>query len=165
MAVFQLLALVPGKSSLLWLYERVPGFALVADAGYDSIARHRSFAYQFTKCVVGGPLEPETFGYASWIFLRLLGLTYLIAFLSFGVQASGLIGSHDILPAADFLRAAREYLGTARFWNVPTFSCLNTSDAMIRTVWVAGVIFQFSCSREQTGESFACFCSCSIFRW
>jgi predicted DCC family thiol-disulfide oxidoreductase YuxK len=139
-AVFQLLALAPGKTSLLWLYERVPGFAPAADAGYGWIARHRSFAYQFTKYVFGVPLEPETFGYASWIFLRLLGLIYLIAFLSFGVQASGLIGSHGILPASDFLRAAREYLGTARFWSVPTFLWLNTSDAMIRTIWVAGVI-------------------------
>jgi lipase maturation factor 1 len=139
-AVFQLLAPVPGRSSLLWLYERVPGFALVADAGYGWIARHRSFAYQFTKYVFGVTLEPETFGYASWIFLRLLGLIYLIAFLSFGVQASGLVGSHGILPAADFLRAAREYLGTARFWSVPTLLWLNSSDAMIRTIWVAGVI-------------------------
>ena len=139
-AVFQLLALVPGETSLLWLYERVPGFAPAADAGYGWIARHRSFAYQFTKYVFGVPLEPETFGYASWIFLRLLGLIYLIAFLSFGVQASGLIGSHGILPASDFLRAAREHLGTARFWSVPTFLWLNTSDAMIRTIWVAGVI-------------------------
>jgi predicted DCC family thiol-disulfide oxidoreductase YuxK len=139
-AVFQLFALVPGKSSLLWLYERVPGFALVADAGYDWIARHRSFAYQFTKYVFGVPLEPETFGYASWIFLRLLGLIYLIAFLSFGVQASGLIGSNGILPAADFLRAAREYFGTARLWSVPTLLWLNTSDAMISTIWVAGVV-------------------------
>jgi predicted DCC family thiol-disulfide oxidoreductase YuxK len=139
-AVFHLLALVPGKSSLLWLYEHVPGFARVADAAYDWIARHRSFAYWTTKCVWGVPLVPETFGYASWIFLRLLGLIYLIAFLSFGVQASGLIGSRGILPAADFLRAAREYLGTARFWSVPTVLWLNTSDVMIRTIWVAGVI-------------------------
>jgi lipase maturation factor 1 len=140
-AVFQLLALVPGKSSLLWLYERLPGFAPVADAVYDWIARHRSFAYSLTKYVWGVPLEPETFGYASWIFLRLIGLIYLIAFLSFGVQASGLIGSHGILPAADFLRAAREYLGTARFWSVPTVLWLNATDAMIRTIWLVGVIF------------------------
>jgi len=140
-AVFQLLALVPGKGALLWLYERVPGFAPVADAVYDWIARHRSFAYSLTKYVWGVPLEPETFGYASWIFLRLLGLIYLIAFLSFGVQASGLIGSYGILPAAEFLRAAREYLGTARFWSVPTVLWLNASDAMIRTIWLVGVIF------------------------
>ena len=140
-AVFQLLALVPGKSSLLWLYERAPGFAIVADAVYDWIARHRSIAYRVTKYVWGGPQEPETFGYASWIFLRLLGLIYLIAFLSFGVQASGLIGSHGILPAADFLGAVREYLGTARLWRVPTLLWLNASDAIIRTIWVGGVIF------------------------
>jgi predicted DCC family thiol-disulfide oxidoreductase YuxK len=139
-AVFQLLALVPGKSSLLWLYERLPGFAPVADAVYDWIARHRSFAYSLTKYAWGVPLEPETFGYASWIFLRLLGLIYLIAFLSFGVQASGLIGSHGILPAADFLRSAREYFGTARFWSMPTFLWLNTSDATIHTIWIAGMI-------------------------
>jgi predicted DCC family thiol-disulfide oxidoreductase YuxK len=140
-AVFQLLALVPGKSSLLWLYERVPGFAVVADAGYDWIARHRSFAYQLTKYLFGVSLEPASFGYAGWVFLRLLGVIYLIAFLSFGAQARGLIGSHGILPAADFLRAVREYVGTAGFWSVPTLLWLNVSDAMIRTIWVAGVIF------------------------
>ena len=49
-AVFQLLCpRCPGKVTLLWLYERVPGFAPVADAGYDRIARQRSFAYQLTK--------------------------------------------------------------------------------------------------------------------
>ena len=140
-AVFQLLALVPGKSYLLWLYERVRGFAPVADAVYDRIARQRSFAYQLTKYLWGVPLERETFGYASWIFLRLLGLIYLIAFLSFGVQASSLIGSHGISPAADFLCAVREYLGTARLGSVPTLLWLNTSDAMIHTIWLAGVVF------------------------
>ena len=41
------------------------------------------------------------------VFLRLLGLTYFIAFSSFGVQAIGLIGSHGILPVGEFLRAVR----------------------------------------------------------
>jgi lipase maturation factor 1 len=140
-AVFQLFALVPGKTSLLWLYERVPGFAPVAEAVYTLIAGHRSFAYQIMKYLWGVPLERETFGYSSWIFLRLLGLIYLIAFLSFGLQAMGLIGSHGISPAADFLRAAREYFGTARFWVVPTLLWLNTSDAMIYTIWLAGIVF------------------------
>ena len=92
-AVFRLRALAPGKSSLSWLYEKAPGFAPIADAVYALIARHRSFAYRVTKFLWGVPLESETFGHASWIFLRLLGVIYLIAFLSFGVQASGIIGS------------------------------------------------------------------------
>lgn len=131
-AVFQLLALVPGKTFLLFLYERVPGFALVAEAVYALIARHRSPAFAVTKYLWGVPLEPEGFGYASWIFFRLLGLIYLIAFLSFGVQASSLIGSQGILPATEFLHAAREYFGAARLWRVPTLFWLNTSDAMIQ---------------------------------
>jgi predicted DCC family thiol-disulfide oxidoreductase YuxK len=140
-AVFQLVALVPGKTSLLWLYERVPGFAPVAESVYALIARHRSFANEVTKYLWGVPLGRETFNYSSWIFLRLLGLIYLIAFLSFGVQATGLIGFHGISPAADFLRAARDYFGTARFWRVPTLLWLNTNDAMICTIWLAGIVF------------------------
>ena len=133
-AVFRLLALIPGKSSLLWLYEKAPGFAPIADAVYALIARHRSFAYRVTKLLWGVPLESETFGHASWIFLRLLGVIYLIAFLSFGVQAKGIIGSNGISPAGDFLRAAREYFGTARFWSVPTLLWLDSGDAIIQSV-------------------------------
>ena len=140
-AVFKLLAVVPGKSVLLWFYKRVPGFAPVAEAVYRLIARHRSFACEVTKYLWGLPLEPETFRYASWVFLRLLGLIYLIAFLSFGVQASGLIGSQGISPVADFLRDAREYFGMAPVWKVPTLLWLNTSDAMIHAIWLAGVVF------------------------
>jgi lipase maturation factor 1 len=140
-AVFKLLAVVRGKSVLLWFYKRVPGFAPVAEAVYRLIARHRSFACEVTKYLWGLPLEPETFRYASWVFLRLLGLIYLIAFLSFGVQASGLIGSQGISPVADFLRDAREYFGMAPVWKVPTLLWLNTSDAMIHAIWLAGVVF------------------------
>jgi len=139
-AVFRLLALVPGESVPLWLHERVPGFRPVAETVYKLVARHRSFAYRFTKHFWGIPLEPGTFHYASWFFLRLLGLIYLIAFLSFGVQAAGLIGSRGISPLTEFLGAARQYFGNARFWNVPTLFWLQGSDAMIRVVWIAGVV-------------------------
>lgn len=137
-AVFRLLALLPGRSSWLRLYEHVPGVALVSEAAYRVIAQHRSFAYQVTKILWGIPAVPETFNYASWIFIRLLGLIYLIAFLSFGVQARGLIGSHGISPVADFLHAARDYFAFARFWNVPTLLWLNSSDGMLRAIWLAG---------------------------
>lgn len=137
-AVFRLLALVPGKSVTLWLYERVPGFGPVAETVYKLIASHRSFEYRVTNFLWGITLEPETFCCASWLFLRLLGFTYLIAFLSFGVQAAGLIGSRGISPLPEFLEAARQYFKVARFWNVPTLFWLQGSDAMIRFVWIAG---------------------------
>ena len=42
------------------------------------------------------------------MFLRGLGLVYLAAFASMAVQVDGLIGSHGILPAADYLEQARQ---------------------------------------------------------
>src|SRR5579864_6917507 len=45
-AVFSLLALVPGKSWMLWLYAHVPGFAWIAELVYGVVARHRSFCFR-----------------------------------------------------------------------------------------------------------------------
>ncbi len=39
------------------------------------------------------------------VFQQVLGFVYFIAFTSFGRQAAGLIGSHGILPFADYLAA------------------------------------------------------------
>jgi predicted DCC family thiol-disulfide oxidoreductase YuxK len=40
-ALFRALAAPRGRHPLLWMYERVPGFALVSDLGYRLIARYR----------------------------------------------------------------------------------------------------------------------------
>jgi len=137
-AVFQLLALVPGKNALVWLCDQVPGFRPITETVYTLIARHRPLGYRITKCFWGVPIEPERSRYATWLFLRLLGLIYLIAFSSFGVQAAGLIGSRGISPLTDYLDTGRQYFGIARFWNMPTLFWLQGSDVMIRTVWIAG---------------------------
>ena len=42
------------------------------------------------------------------ILLRGLGVTYMAAFASMAVQVDGLIGSHGILPVADYLERARQ---------------------------------------------------------
>lgn len=138
-AVFTLLALLPGRRWMLWFYLHVPGFALVAETAYGIISRHRSFCYRATQLLWGIPVEAETFDIGSWLFLRMLGATYLIAFTSFGVQAAGLIGSHGISPVAEFLHSVREYYGAAGYWEVPTLLWLNSSDAMLKVVWIAGV--------------------------
>jgi predicted DCC family thiol-disulfide oxidoreductase YuxK len=136
--VFSLLALLPGKSWMLWMYQHVPGFALIAECAYRIVARHRDFGYWATRAFWGIPVQVETFRLASWLFLRMLGLIYLIAFWSFGVQAAGLIGSHGISPVAEFLRSVREYYG-AGVGQVPTLFWLNAGDGTIKAVWIAGV--------------------------
>ncbi len=55
-----------------------------------------------------------------WIFLRGLGLIYFSAFFSLIFQIRGLIGPNGILPAAQYLQAVANQLGSARFWFAPT---------------------------------------------
>jgi len=138
-AVFTTLSLLPGKSWPLWMYDNLPGFAPTSEAAYDLIAHHRSAGYRVTQLLWGIPLQLPSYAVASWLFLRLLGAIYLVAFLSFGVQASGLIGSHGILPVAEFLPAVKQYLGNAAYWNAPTLLWLSSSDLFLRIVWIAGI--------------------------
>ncbi len=138
-AVFSTFERTPGKGWMLELYTRIPGVAPISETAYRAVARHRSLAYRVTKLLWGIPLEPATDRLSSWLFLRLLGAIYLIAFASFGAQASGLIGSRGILPVAEFLPAVRQYLGASAYWSVPTSLWFSSSDSFIRANWIAGV--------------------------
>jgi hypothetical protein len=69
-----------------------------------------------------------------------VALVYLIAFVSWGVQAQGLIGSYGILPAADFLATVHRQLGSAAYWNCPTVFWLNSGDSALRAGWILGAL-------------------------
>jgi hypothetical protein len=72
---------------------------------------------------------------------RLIGFIYLIAFVSWGVQSAGLIGSHGITPAAQFFQTVlQEYPATAH-WDVPSLFWLSASDGALAAGWIAGALF------------------------
>ncbi|MFI4869860.1 MAG: lipase maturation factor family protein, partial [Steroidobacterales bacterium] len=71
-------------------------------------------------------------------FLRLFGLVYLAAFVSFAVQAQGLIGSHGIMPLAELVDAVAYRLGPERFFLAPMVFWLNDGDAAVQAVCWAG---------------------------
>lgn len=140
-AAYTTLAMAPGKRWLMWSYDHIPGFAAVSEAAYRVIAAHRSFFYTVTKLLWGIPVEPQRQVLTTQLFLRILGFIYLIAFLSFGVQAAGLIGANGILPIADTIHGLRESYGAIRYWLFPTVFWLNAGPAAIRTTWIAGSVF------------------------
>lgn len=74
-------------------------------------------------------------------FLRILGLIYLIAFLSYGVQATGLVGSDGILPFAEYLKAARAEVGIGAYWNVPTLLWILPNDTALKAAWLTGCLW------------------------
>jgi hypothetical protein len=83
-----------------------------------------------------------TYLLATWLFLRFLGLIYMVAFLSLALQIKGLIGAKGILPVAEFLASQRR-LGIWRFHRIPTFCWLNSSDTLLLTLSWGGVFFSF----------------------
>ena len=84
-------------------------------------------------------LEPRTYALAGWLFLRLLGLVYLIAFASLAIQIKGLAGREGILPAAEML-AAGDQRRISRFWRLPTLCWLSTSDSFLLFLCIGGAV-------------------------
>lgn len=71
--------------------------------------------------------------------IRGIGLVYVIAFVSFGVQIPLLVGSHGVLPAAETLSFYGERLGLARgLWYLPGLGWLSTADWFLAFLWLSG---------------------------
>src|SRR5690349_5306080 len=92
---FQLV--LPDGRVLVRAYRGVPGLAPLLDLVYRMIAAHRSAAMRLTRLLWGRSVERPTYAAATALFVRLLGLCYLAAFVSFWVQADGLVGDRGIL--------------------------------------------------------------------
>jgi hypothetical protein len=83
-----------------------------------------------------------TYVLSSWLFLRALGLIYLVAFVSLATQIKGLVGSRGILPAREFLQAKRKW-GPTRFLQIPTLCWWNTSDEFLQFLCWGGAALAF----------------------
>jgi hypothetical protein len=86
----------------------------------------------------GRGAEPSTYARATWLFLRLLGIVYLIAFWSLGDQILGLSGHDGILPADRYMAGARALPGLSRFWLLPTVAWVSASDASLQAMCLGG---------------------------
>jgi len=137
-AAFLTLSHASGKRFWLTLYRHVPGFAAIAQLMYSFVASQRSAFYRASLWLWGRDYEPPRFDLVSWLFLRAIGLIYLAAFVSFGVQALGLIGSHGILPLSEFAGAALSQLGGESSWRVPMVFWLDQSDFAIQAACWTG---------------------------
>src|SRR4051794_34049114 len=74
-----------------------------------------------------------------WLFLRVLGCIYLIAFLSLLPQFPGLYGDHGLLPISQTMQAIRSQPG-ATFWQYPTVFWINGSETFAYGICAAGAI-------------------------
>ncbi|HEX2792088.1 MAG TPA: lipase maturation factor family protein [Steroidobacteraceae bacterium] len=133
-ASFLTLSHARGKAFWLALYRRLPGFAAIAERAYAFTAAHRPAFYRISVSLWGREHQPPRHDLVAFLFLRLFGLIYLAAFVSFGVQALGLIGSHGILPLAALVDDVGARVGPVRFYWMPMLFWWNASDAVIEAV-------------------------------
>ena len=137
-ASFRTLSHAPGKGLWLWLYRYLPGFAIFTELAYASIAAARPAFYRVSLVLWGKDFTPPRYDLVSFLFLRLFGLIYLSAFVSFGVQAQGLIGSHGILPLAELTSRIAAHVGAERFFVMPMVFWWSAGDFAIQAVCWTG---------------------------
>ncbi len=123
-----------------WLYDNVPGVAPVSEIAYSFVARHRTLASKTTRLMWGKDVRRPTYFAARRLFLRALGIVYLIAFISLWSQVDGLIGANGISPVSQFLAAAKEQIGGRAHFILPTLCWFNSSDAFLHFLCGAGVV-------------------------
>jgi predicted DCC family thiol-disulfide oxidoreductase YuxK len=139
-ASFLTLAFARGKGFWLALYRRLPGFAPISELAYAAIAKRRPAFFRLSLMLWGRSHEPPRHELTSFLFLRLFGVVALCAFVSFAVQAQGLIGSRGILPLHEFVDALAARFGPERFVLAPMLFWLNDSDLAIQAVCWAGAV-------------------------
>ncbi|MEK7824149.1 MAG: lipase maturation factor family protein, partial [Candidatus Eisenbacteria bacterium] len=137
-AVFRSLAHAPGHGWGLWLYRFLPGFAPASEWCYRRVARHRPAFDRLTAWIWGPHLVPPGETLTAWIFLRVLGAAYFIAFVSLWTQILGLVGSQGILPAHGYLESIRAHYGAIRYWYLPTLVWLDASEGALHALCAAG---------------------------
>ncbi|HEY3216852.1 MAG TPA: lipase maturation factor family protein [Candidatus Eisenbacteria bacterium] len=139
-AVFRSLAHAPGRGWPLWLYRHLPGFAAASEWGYRLVARRRRAFSRITAWVWGRHVIPPDEVLTSWLFLRLLAVTYGIAFVSLWTQILGLVGRGGILPAREFLQAVAQHEGPVRYWFLPTLCWIQAGDGFLLGLCAAGTL-------------------------
>ena len=140
-AVLRTLAYVRQHRWMLWVYSHLPGARAVSKAAYRLVAGHREFFSKLTRPACGRDPEPSSYVLSRWVFLRLLGLVYVIAFLSLRGQVVGLIGAHGILPVGDFLQAVQHNFGSEGYRLFPTLAWISSSDSALKVLCSVGALF------------------------
>ena len=144
-AVLKALATCGNQRRLWWLYTKLPPFAWVAELIYRLSAANRKPLAIVRRIWYGKDLKLPTYHIASALFLRLLGVIYLIAFVSLWTQVDGLIGDHGILPVKEYLDAvdhnfAQSSPPASPVWNLPTLAWISPHAGFLNFLCGAGAL-------------------------
>ena len=144
-AVFRALAHCPDHQWSWRTYQNSSAFAKCTERVYEFVAGHRLFFSRMTRWFWGRHVERPSYLLTRRIFLRALGVVYLIAFVSLWTQIAGLIGHNGILPTDRFMAVARQQcdaqgLSLERYHLLPTLCWFSASNAFLNFQCAAGSV-------------------------
>jgi lipase maturation factor 1 len=139
-AVYRSLRYRSSRKWLAWSYDHVPGFAAISETAYKFIAHNRNVGSTVTRLLWGKDVRPPTYFWARRWFLRMLGLIYLIAFVSLWVQVDGLVGSNGMSPVSQFLPVVRQQFGLDAYFLLPTLCWFDSSNTFLHFLCGGGVV-------------------------
>ena len=139
-AVYRSLRYRSSRKWLAWSYDHVPGFAAISETAYKFIAHNRNVGSTVTRLLWGKDVRPPTYFWARRWFLRMLGLIYLIAFVSLWVQVDGLVGSNGMSPVSQFLPTVRQQVGLDAYFLLPTLCWFDSSNTFLHFLCGGGVV-------------------------
>lgn len=139
-AVFHLFQHMPRRGWLLRAYKRVPAFSSLARDIYRIVDSHPGVGWRLTRLLWGSVYEPAGRSIARWLFLRNLGLIFLVAFLSLNVQIEALIGEEGILPAPSTLELIRSNFGADSQRLFPSLLWRNASNDALHALCLGGAL-------------------------
>lgn len=130
-----------------WLrtvFHGLPGLAGLAEWGYRLVANNRGAFSRVWRLLWGSHLEVAEYRLSAWLFLRGIGLVYLIAFWSLWTQIIPLSGESGIMPIVERMEGMRmsagDMSGLEKMWRVPTVFWLGSWDGFIHGVCALGCL-------------------------
>ena len=93
---------------------------------------------RFTRILASAFLNPGSYELTESLFLRLLGVIFLIAFASLWPQIVALAGSHGIVPARQVMDAMRNQAGARVYLYIPTLFWFGITDTDLLACCIAG---------------------------
>ncbi len=86
-------------------------------------------------------INPETtYIVGQWAFIKMLALSYLVAFWSLLVQVRGLYGSLGITPLVEIFKGIKKSKGYKHYYYNPSLFWFSTSDRMLQGTAIAGIV-------------------------
>jgi len=140
-AAFRALTYSKAHRWIFWAYKTIPGVKFVSELVYRVVAGNRPIFSWLTRLIWGKEYHRPSHFIPRWLFFRILGAVYLIAFVSLWVQVLGLVGSNGILPVEPYLSAVQQQVGTDGYRLVPTVFWFNSSDLALQVVCGTGAFF------------------------